>query len=411
MRFVGKARGKWKFDAEDCAGMLIIILAMLKKIVIWLVAIAFPLNLIFNSLYSQALYDMGVAIILDMQKYSTPLLDAFFILFTILVDPLLITSACCLFILATKRKLTAFITVIFILFNTYFLTITKSFYSAPRPYWTHEHVRNIGYYCPKDYGNPSGHAEFVAVITLFIFEFLDKKKQIGYAFLAVFLMTAVSFSRMYLGGHSLDQVIQGLFLGLSLSILYVHGGLKEFIRDLLIKQGRKTYRTMLYVIIGSMHVLYIWAYWANNQHAIEHKKAAKVWVKNYNHKCGKDIDEHYLNLVMLNLNAILVNVITGLILGFNHMLTSKAVVPYMKGQWKFNTRNYPNKIVAYLIFFAVQAVLFSVGFIAFSPIVFVFGKNRISWFVYFNLAGLVSSYVYASWTLNVLGKLEVLEML
>jgi hypothetical protein len=72
-----------------------------------------------------------------------------------------------------------------------------------------------------------------------------------------------------------------------------------------------------------MHILYIWAYWANNQHAVEHKKAAKVWVKNYNKKCGKDIDEHYLNFVMLSLNAIIVNTITGLIFGFKGMLDSK----------------------------------------------------------------------------------------
>ena len=49
-------------------------------------------------------------------------------------------------------------------------------------------------------------------------------------------MLGVSESRMYLGGHSLDQVIQGLFLGISLSLLFVHGGLKEIIADLLVKQ-------------------------------------------------------------------------------------------------------------------------------------------------------------------------------
>jgi hypothetical protein len=37
---------------------------MLKKIVIFIVALAFPLNLIINHLYSQALYDFGVDIIL-----------------------------------------------------------------------------------------------------------------------------------------------------------------------------------------------------------------------------------------------------------------------------------------------------------------------------------------------------------
>ncbi len=87
---------------------------------------------------------------------------------------------------------------------------------------------------------------------------------------------------MYLGAHSLDQVVQGLFLGVSLSILYAYGGLKESIRDLLIKQRRRNYRLILFGLIAAMHALYIWAYWANNQAAVRHKKAAKVWVQNYN---------------------------------------------------------------------------------------------------------------------------------
>jgi len=107
-----------------------------KKIVILLVAIAFPINLIVNGYYAQPLYNMGVSMILRMQKYSTPLLDYFFIAFTFLVDPMLIITITVLFILLYRAKLTAFLTVIFVLFNTYFLTISKSFYSAPRPYWT-----------------------------------------------------------------------------------------------------------------------------------------------------------------------------------------------------------------------------------------------------------------------------------
>jgi membrane-associated phospholipid phosphatase len=58
---------------------------------------------------------------------------------------------------------------------------------------------------------------------------VDTKRQKKYGLLAAFLMIAVSMSRLYLGAHSLDQVVQGLFMGTSLSILYTQGGLKEFI--------------------------------------------------------------------------------------------------------------------------------------------------------------------------------------
>jgi hypothetical protein len=131
---------------------------MNKKTVAVLVTILFPINLIINYLYSEPLYHLGVDLILQMQKYSNPALDYFFIFFTILVDPMLIISACCIYSMVAKKKLTAIVIVFFVLLNTFFLTISKSFYAAPRPYWTHENVKNIGYYCPKDYGQPSGHA-------------------------------------------------------------------------------------------------------------------------------------------------------------------------------------------------------------------------------------------------------------
>ena len=111
---------------------------------------------------------------------------------------------------------------------------------------------------------------------------------------------------------------------------------------------------------------------------------------------------------MLNLNAILVNVITGLIFGFNNMLGSKSVVPYMKGNWKFNTKKYPNRFLGYAVYFFIQAALFSIGFIVFLPIIAVLGKNNVSSFAYFNLAALVSSYINASWSLNVLDKMQVI---
>ncbi len=74
---------------------------------------------------------------------------------------------------------------------------------------------------------------------------------------------------------------------------------------------------------------------------------------------------------MLNLNAILVNILTGLILGFKNTLSIKNVILFMKGQWKFNEKTYPNILLRYLVYIAVQAALFSIGFIVFAPIILV----------------------------------------
>jgi hypothetical protein len=80
----------------------------------------------------------------------------------------------------------------------------------------------------------------------------------------------------------------------------------------------------------------------------------------------------------------------------------------MKGQWKFNTTKYSNRFISYLVYLGVQVLLFSIGFIVFSPILLIFGKNSTTTFIYINLAILVSSYFFSSWTLNILTKLEVL---
>lgn len=222
-------------------------------------------------------------------------------------------------------------------------------------------------------------------------------------------MLAVCVSRMYLGGHSLDQVVQGTFLGISLSVLYVHGGLKKFIGELLIRQSRRSYQYWLGGILVIMHGLYAWAYMANNRKAQEHKKAAKIWVKNYNSKCGKDIDEHYLNSVMLFLNAVLVNILTGLCFGFKNILKVKEAHSYLKGRWEINMSNY-NKIVGYIIFIMIQAGLFSIGFIVFSPIPLLFGKDTVVNFIYFNLSCVISSYVFSAWSLPVLLRAGVLAV-
>ncbi len=89
---------------------------------------------------------------------------------------------------------------------------------------------------------------------------------------------------------------------------------------------------------------------------------------------------------MLNLNAVLVNIITGLTLGFNQMLKARSFVSFMKGQWKVSNIKY-SKFVSYGIYFFIQVALFSIGFIVYSPIRS-FCKNSVSLFIYMNLSEL-----------------------
>lgn len=107
---------------------------------------------------------------------------------------------------------------------------------------------------------------------------------------------------------------------------------------------------------------------------------------------------------MLNLNAALTNIITGIIFGFKNMLGLKNINHYMKGNWKLNTKKYKSTFVCYIMLIGSQALLFSIGFLCFLPLLLVLGKNNISNFLYMNASCLISSYIYSSWCFKVLTK-------
>jgi membrane-associated phospholipid phosphatase len=254
---------------------------MLHRLALWAVAAGLPLLVLANWLWGHQLYALGVRLILQMQTHSSPPLDAFFIFFTFIIDPLFVTACIILMLLVMRRKLLAYTTVLFILFNSYLTTVLKAFFAAPRPYWTNSAVRNIGYYCPKDFGNPSGHAEFAAVVgCVILLDLVDKKRQKVWGVVAVLLMGAVSTSRLYLGGHSLDQVMLGLYMGIALSLLYSHGGLKQLIQQQLISS--KTSKTsLIFVGLCVMHLLTLAGYWINESKQKSHRQEAKVWMTNF----------------------------------------------------------------------------------------------------------------------------------
>lgn len=73
--------------------------------------------------------------------------------------------------------------------------------------------------CYTEYGNPSGHSALVIVLLDFFVRFgckwreSVKKYQTLWYTLVIIMQITVMFSRMYLGMHSLNQVLFGLMLG------------------------------------------------------------------------------------------------------------------------------------------------------------------------------------------------------
>lgn len=125
-----------------------------------------------------------------------------------IIDPTVVFAICILMMVLTRNKFDGFVMLVFILLNTFLAALFKALDSDPRPFWTEKSVRNIGLYCPVEYGNPSGHSWFSAV---FGFGILLNHRGPGKNYFNIWISLAavilMPISRMYLGAHSLNQVL------------------------------------------------------------------------------------------------------------------------------------------------------------------------------------------------------------
>lgn len=98
-------------------------------------------------------------------------------------------------------------------------SILKLVYADMRPNYISTALRSDFGYCEKDYGKPSGHALFSFTIYLALYKDLRQSffKKHGYLvllFLTILLPFMISFSRLYFGVHSINQLLLGAFYGI-----------------------------------------------------------------------------------------------------------------------------------------------------------------------------------------------------
>jgi len=103
----------------------------------------------------------------------------------------------------------------------------KICYGAPRPFWIDN---SLFVNCDGGYANPSGHSyvSTAAYLTLAAiltqFDFFRKRiyMQILLYILFLGLIIAILLSRLYLGVHTINQILYGGLLGFALYFLFVH---------------------------------------------------------------------------------------------------------------------------------------------------------------------------------------------
>ena len=76
----------------------------------------------------------------------------------------------------------------------------------------------------------------------------------------------VMLSRLYLGGHSIDQLVLGFLVASSISIIYAYGGLKDFLYMSLQNYGKWSNQLKVNLMVCIFYVLAILAFQLNYTH-------------------------------------------------------------------------------------------------------------------------------------------------
>lgn len=79
---------------------------------------------------------MGVEMIVKFQKKSNPILDWFFVLVTMTIDPVFVFTGIIAMVVLSHRKEKGIIMLCFILLNTFLAALIKAYHCDPRPIWT-----------------------------------------------------------------------------------------------------------------------------------------------------------------------------------------------------------------------------------------------------------------------------------
>ena len=193
-------------------------LSKYQKII--LLIIYFILCITTNIFYRKSLYDLSLSFQRSFQeKFNSQIIKLYFKIIThfgsqVFYIPVFI-------ILFFFNPLNYFIYILStLLIAIYFSNILKIIYHNPRPFWNDKKLfKDV---CEGGFGNPSGHAlgsisTYLGISHLLIKNKLFKeniKFQIGLFVFTIFFILNIMLSRIYIGVHSIDQIIYGGLLGL-----------------------------------------------------------------------------------------------------------------------------------------------------------------------------------------------------
>lgn len=92
----------------------------------------------------------------------------------------------------------------------------------------------------------------------------NKERKLWPAVLSLVTVVLVMISRMYLGGHSLDQVLFGFIVAIVIVLVYEFGGARHSISRLLLSFGKKDAKLKVGLVLLSCYCLAFYVYSLNS---------------------------------------------------------------------------------------------------------------------------------------------------
>jgi membrane-associated phospholipid phosphatase len=318
--------------------------------------------IVFNSLIQDYLFELTKTFIPLIQNYlDHPFFQNYFYITAQLGNGKFVAVALGIYLVISSDKFNAFKLIFFVTSAAYIMSVMKSMFAAPRPYF--EEPKIIAYEPYTEYGNPSGHC-FVCIfsygylfyryvmyqdsqnednnvemrtnladpttITLDQPAMNYRKAAIGPWFTVIkigylFLLGSIAFGRMYLGMHSINQVLFGMVCGgfwLYMLIQCLENGTAELFITLIQKSFAKKHVMILILALSYMilSVIPIALYLNNVENNPRTSPTWTVWYpricsvlkENFNKVC--DEDHFAYNKVFLDCSS--VGIPFGMLFGF-----------------------------------------------------------------------------------------------
>ena len=249
-------------------------------------SILFIIATVLNYYMREGLFHLGVNIIYRMQDVSGGLLNFIENIFSMLGNPIIIYTIIGVQYFYVKQRIRTIVHLTYLMIGLYFMVVLKQAFQESRPFWFNTSINILEWFCPTDFGNPSGHSFIAfAMYEPFLSDFVGTGKQRLYLFIWGFIAVLVVISRMYLGAHSFDQVVYGSLIGLSFLVIY-RFWLQEFLydtyRDLLNQKGK----LITGIITGALWVLFLIVPIIIYQSNVDQRPVDTAIVDNINKQCS-----------------------------------------------------------------------------------------------------------------------------